>query len=157
MNTRHNGDAVDPHTHLKDLHVPHGLLRSSHLVDSTPLLYDAFNVGNWQPRERKIVPRMKANDIASSRYWLRHQQMVRGRGRSRARWGKDRSVIVLEDHRICVGLVLLAACTRVSWAEVAIGIVRREQGRLRRFCLALPWPLCTMRRDEDVFVRQRIY
>ncbi len=99
---------------------------------------------------------MEANNVAATLNGLRREKRMRRWRSTRARRGQDRCVVILEDRSVLVLLVLLAACTGVPRAQVALGVVLWQVGLLRGFGLTKPWTLGAVRRDEYVLSGERV-
>ena len=100
--------------YLKDLHILNSLLSTALLVNRNPLLDNALNVGNGQPRKSEVMARVEAQDVAPALNGLGCEQRMWCGGRTRTRGRQDRCIVILEDHGVLVFLVLLPACASVS-------------------------------------------
>jgi hypothetical protein len=94
------------------------------------------------------VARREADNAADTAFRLRDKNAPPFDIELRRSWvGLQRREIVVENKRLGIGRVSCAAGADISGAEIAIGIVGLAGLLLRRFGLALPWPLGPMRRD----------
>ena len=144
-------------THLEDLHILNSLLVPTPAIDSTPSLYHILDIGDGQTGEGAIVSGVEADDIAAAFNRLGGQEGMRG-GRCvwSGRWEYG-SVVVGKDERGRVRFVLLATCTCIAGAEIALGVVSGEIGGLGGLGLPLPRSLCAVGRDEDVLAGKGVH
>ena len=143
--------------YLKNLDILDIVLSSALLVNSAPLVDDAFDVGKRKPCKGEVVARMETYNIATTLDWLCRKKRMGSRRRSGSGRGENGSKIVLKDHGVFVLLVLLSSRTTVAWTEIALGVVLRKMSLLRGLRLAEPWTLCTMRGNENMLARQRVH
>lgn len=100
---------------------------------------------------------MEAEDVASTLNRLGGEERVRSGRCSWAGRRKNGSIVVLKDHSVLVGVILLTTGTSVSGTEIALWVILWEIGLLGRLCLTEPWPLCAMGRDENVLAGEGIH